>query len=232
MKWNALPAVAFDFFGTLVDVDHDAPPMWECLNAMGYQSCEAIQKIWESEAYNGSETPAANDDISYDVWRRHNLEQMACMSGVPAENLHRVVERLLEIDQSWTVRAVPSAQELLHALRTAGRSLAVCSNWDYPIEKYLKQAGLPRVDVIVTSRDIGARKPHYRPFETVAAELNVTPESILFVGDNWECDVVGALRVGMVPVWIRRDSQAVPQGIKVLSFSSLHDMYKAYQEKQ
>jgi putative hydrolase of the HAD superfamily len=55
---------------------------------------------------------------------------------------------------------------------------------------------------IVISGEIGVGKPDPRAFAIVADRLGIAPADIVMVGDNWERDVMGAIKVGMSAVWI------------------------------
>ena len=50
---------------------------------------------------------------------------------------------------------------------------------------------------IVISGEVGYVKPHPVPFEVALEELGVAPERVLFVGDSWASDMVGAHAAGM-----------------------------------
>jgi putative hydrolase of the HAD superfamily len=92
--------------------------------------------------------------------------------------------------------------DLVGRLRERGLRVGVCSNWDYDLEPYLAAAGLPSFDAVVTSREVGARKPHPEPFEEVAHRLGVSTSAIVFIGDSRNADIAGALRVGMSAMWL------------------------------
>lgn len=210
-------AYVFDFLGTVVEIDNDAPLMWESLTELGYQGNPELQAVWDSEAFNGCITPSLNSNPSYDMWRRFNLEQLARVSGVPESLIRTVVDTLLDRDLKVTVRAVPRAISLIQFLREHDKKIGLCSNWDYAIQSYLDHSGLPQFDDISVSAEVGVRKPHVRIFADICFKLEVTPSDAVFIGDNWATDIVGALRSGLTPVWIRHGkssrgfSHAIPE---------------------
>jgi FMN phosphatase YigB (HAD superfamily) len=55
---------------------------------------------------------------------------------------------------------------------------------------------------------IGFAKPDQRAFLTVAEHCGVAPAHILHIGDDWTCDVVGAIAAGLQAVWISRGRPA------------------------
>lgn len=106
---------------------------------------------------------------------------------------------------------IPGSRELLHGLSRKGVALALVSNAAYPpfVEGALATAGLRRLFAsVVVSADTGWRKPHPAPFLRALADLGVTPEEAVHVGDHFGQDVVGALRVGIQPLWITADAGA------------------------
>jgi putative hydrolase of the HAD superfamily len=65
----------------------------------------------------------------------------------------------------------------------------------------------PYFKTIVVSDDIGWRKPHPNIFKHFLKEMNVAAAEVLFIGDDLECDVIGAQNVGMKTAWLRRTSK-------------------------
>ena len=45
------------------------------------------------------------------------------------------------------------------------------------------------------------RKPNKRIFELALEKADLNPEDVWYIGDNYECDVVGARNAGIFPVW-------------------------------
>ena len=98
---------------------------------------------------------------------------------------------------------------MLAELRRRGLVLAVCSNWDWDLERAVASVGLDGLlDLVVTSAQAGARKPHPRIFDHTLDRCGLAPAETLFVGDTWGPDVEGPLAAGMRPVHLFRDDQA------------------------
>jgi len=123
------------------------------------------------------------------------------------------------------VRAVAGAQDALRRLRPHYRIL-VATNADDSGERdvlaALSRVGLDAlVDGVVSSRDVGARKPDavfYRAalLRAGRAGLPLAPERAVMVGDSWHNDVAGAQAAGLRTVWLnpsrarRPSSNAAP----------------------
>jgi putative hydrolase of the HAD superfamily len=222
--FERIEAIAFDLYNTLVCIDEDSIAPWRYLNLIGYQSSPRIQAKWESDAFDGHQTPRLGDTPGYNEWRRANLRRFALDSMVPSVDADRVVQDLLTLDASWTVKAMDGAHEVLGAARSRGIRTAVCSNWDYPLEPYLKQANLGAFDATVSSAVVGFRKPNIRIFEIVCEQLQLPAAQIAFVGDKVATDVIGASRTGMLPVLISSNPaiEAVPSGVRC--FRNMHEL--------
>ncbi len=57
---------------------------------------------------------------------------------------------------------------------------------------------------IVTSVDVGYKKPNYHMFEKILTNLNAKPESTLMVGNDIYADIFGAQKLGMKTIFFSR----------------------------
>ncbi len=101
--------------------------------------------------------------------------------------------------------------DLLPRLRQVYRLGIVTDGHAYVQRKKLEALGLaPYFDVIVFSDDLGkeARKPSVVPFKVALEQLRAMGHRSVYVGDNPLKDFVGARKVGMWTVRVRR-----PEGL-------------------
>lgn len=56
----------------------------------------------------------------------------------------------------------------------------------------------------LSAREVGALKPDPALFHKVIEGTGLTPQQVVYVGDDPALDVVGARAAGMLPVWINR----------------------------
>lgn len=66
----------------------------------------------------------------------------------------------------------------------------------------LRQVLAPWVDDHFPSYRTGYAKPDPRAFETVATRRHISTAQMVHIGDHWECDILGATRVGARAIWI------------------------------
>ena len=108
-------------------------------------------------------------------------------------------------DQVGRVVLEPAAAALIEALDEAGLPWGVVSNGSGNQIKKLERMGLAsRARCIIVSEMVGLKKPDPAIFQRAAAELNLEPPTVLFVGDNPENDIAGATSAGMQTAWLKR----------------------------
>jgi putative hydrolase of the HAD superfamily len=119
-------------------------------------------------------------------------------------------------EQSW--RAFDDAAPALAALTAAGVRLAVLTNGsELQQTKKLRATGLADVvGPVFTAGALGLRKPDPRAFLTACERLGVAPGSVLYVGDEYEVDVLGARAAGLSAVLLDRDGTAPAQETRVI----------------
>jgi putative hydrolase of the HAD superfamily len=95
----------------------------------------------------------------------------------------------------------PENLEALDHLRARGLKLGLVSNAHFlpalMLEDFERLGLAQRMDAIVTSSQLGVRKPHPTIFERMLAALQVSPGEAIFVGDKMREDVVGPKELGM-----------------------------------
>jgi putative hydrolase of the HAD superfamily len=209
---GVVSGVIFDFYGTLahwVDADASYANVFE---AHGYTLERSVADAYFTR-YDGVEhSEHSVDEASYEAWVRSRLRQLTKEGGVLDEHAEAVIEALRQLDQGAMV-AYPEAAPTLAALREAGLTVGVCSNWGWELNAYLDEVGLLHlVDASITSARAGSRKPHPGIYAKAADALGVDPADVLFVGDSWEPDVRGPRRLGMraVHVWREDERQGSP----------------------
>lgn len=108
------------------------------------------------------------------------------------------------------VAAVPGAREMLRRLHPRYR-LVVATNTDLSsgpdVRAALARVGLDDlVDAVVSSRDVGARKPDQEFFEAALRQAGVDGKPVrarraVMVGDRLDTDIAGARATGLRAVW-------------------------------
>ena len=97
----------------------------------------------------------------------------------------------------------PDAIPCLAALRDRGIKVLIAGNQPIEAKAALIRLDLP-ADVIATSAGWGVSKPDPRFFANVIKAAGEPAESIAYVGDRLDNDVLPSLAAGMVAVFVRR----------------------------
>jgi len=100
----------------------------------------------------------------------------------------------------------PETVATLSSLRQAGLRLAVLSNRREPCDDELETLGLLSfMDFALVAGQVSYWKPQPEIFHHAVERLQISPSEVLYVGDNYYADVVGARRAGLQPVLIDPD---------------------------
>ena len=153
------------------------------------------------------------------------LETLFRLAGVPEERLDDVRAALWRLHGErhlWTGvdrRTVGT----LRRLRAAGLRLGVVSNSDGRVDQALAAAGLREYfDVVVDSDLAGVEKPDPRIFSFAIEALGLRPDEVLYIGDIYEVDVVGAEAAGLHAALV--DPERRHAGHDVLSAPSVAEL--------
>ena len=142
------------------------------------------------------------------TWRVQQVLAMQQESGtesqpLTAQDVLDIFARYLTLyEESWTL--YPDALPCLEALSVY--PLGVITNGDGSQQRQkLQRTGIAgHFSSVVVSGDIGMAKPQREIFDRSAVELGLLPSELLFIGDNPQADVQGALQAGWQSIWLNR----------------------------
>lgn len=99
-------------------------------------------------------------------------------------------------DRLAGISFVPGIESFVHRLDKEGIPRGLLS--DFPVKRKLDIIGLGEGwSCSMSTEEVGYLKPDVRPFHAAAAEIGVAPENILYVGNSYAYDVIGARAAGM-----------------------------------
>ncbi|HRV96820.1 MAG TPA: HAD family hydrolase [Anaerolineae bacterium] len=94
---------------------------------------------------------------------------------------------------------------ILNRLKARGVPMGIISNYGTHLLDLLPKLELfDYFNFVIVSAIVGVTKPNPRIFEIAIEEAKAAPDQILYVGDNYLDDIVGANNVGMDAVLINR----------------------------
>ncbi len=93
----------------------------------------------------------------------------------------------------------------LTQLKERGLILGLISNVDRDITSLYQEVGLSAwLQVVVTSQEVGFGKPRPEIFQAALKKAGVKPSEAIYVGDQYQYDVVGANKAGMKGILLDR----------------------------
>ncbi len=207
---NRYGAVGFDLFNTLVIANADT--LDEAMSRLvGHLKHSGFEMEPQAFHEHYGEAAASHIERSRKNGRETHNRFWIC------DALNRLGNRLSPDDprisdavESYfsafypNVRLIPGTGAMLEKLR--GRfPLGLLSNFTHAPAAWKILTGLDigrYFTTVVISGETGYRKPHPSVFSALAEGLSEKKERILFVGDDPETDVKGALQSGLSPVWM------------------------------
>ena len=95
---------------------------------------------------------------------------------------------------------------VLTDLKSRGIILGLISNVEQDMTETMTRLGLPSwLEIIVTSQDANAVKPRPEIFQEALRRAGVQPSEAIYVGDQYQVDIVGARGAGMKGILIDRN---------------------------
>ncbi len=212
-------AVLFDFYGTLAHADFRPRPIEDVARDHGYALPTDMLDRWgehPEDRLDHFEHSASRD--AYIAYRRSHRRDALLACGVGADDVEALLDDVHAQGELFTLQPYPATLEVLAELRNRGVRIAICSNWDWDLNRAIASAGLTgQAEVEITSAQVGCRKPHEEIYKVTLEALGVDASDALFVGDTWDCDVEGPIAAGMTAVHIVRgdhdvELRALPPG--------------------
>jgi len=133
-----------------------------------------------------------------------------------------------------TLTKLPYLDEVLTELDRKGFKLGIITNTVTSREEHVRMAlrkiGIEKhFDLILTSVDVGHRKPDERIFMTALRKLRIKPYEAVMVGNQISTDIVGGNRIGMKTVvlkWNKRYNERItlPEEQPTRTIKSLREL--------
>jgi putative hydrolase of the HAD superfamily len=209
---SMLKAVFFDLYYTLVRYE---PPQEEL-------EAQALKDFDINVSPENFRRPliTANEFIYQEIARRplsqRSQEEKMALYAQYQEIVLR--EAGIEADQKLVLSMLGKMQQFkmklvlfddvapaLNELKEKGLILGLISNVEQDMTATLHELGLPSwLEIVVTSQDAGANKPQPEIFQEALRRAGVQPSEAMYVGDQYQVDVIGANQAGMMGVLLDR----------------------------
>ena len=205
-------AIFFDFFNTLayyqpsreqvyIDVcgEHEITVEEKALA----RSLPLADTYWRDENRHHP-TEQRTDEEKIAFWTEYFSR---VLKGAGVEVSQELILEILSKFQKMKMKfkAFDDVSNTLKLLKDRGFVLGLISNVGQDMEKTYKNLNLQAyLDHYVTSFEVGCDKPHPEIFLAALQKARVKPEEFLYVGDQYDLDIVGARGVGMKAILIDR----------------------------
>ncbi len=187
----------------------------------GVKGTKAVMKYAAKNKYNrtAEEIQAAANSINKELGRFDPLKRHLFQVEVPNHTFTSYLYESLgidiplsneEVDTIFWDAAAPAVptegiEQFLVFLKKQGIRTGVISNISY-----CKEAVNQRIcsivpnhefEFILATSEYMFRKPNKRIFELALEKADLAPKDVWYIGDQYECDIVGARNAGIFPVW-------------------------------
>ena len=231
-----IKAVFFDWYGTLVHWKPERIQIFDEAYAE-YGIRFDPKKLTKAIAVAEEQVPEGNPlkwEESEDKGRYIRYQEILLFEhgiSLPKEQILRAIKLLREIANTATTVLYEDVLPTLDSLKDKGYILGLLTNIERGTEFNYRELGLGEYfDTVVTSDDVGAKKPKAPIFILALSRANVNPDEAIYVGDQYESDVVGARGVGINPVLIDRrdlfrwaaDCQRIRSLTELLDYLQIH----------
>ena len=176
--------------------------------------------------YNTRIRPRTQEVAAEEIFSRI----LSAWSLQPTEHLQVAVDSFFAFFQQ-RMCAFPETLSVLRTLRAAGMRLGALTDVPYGmpmrfVQRDLDGAQLANLlDTVITSTMVGVRKPEAAGYHALTVSLGVTPDEMLYVG-NEPKDVIGAQCAGVRSVFLDRSGAggAYGQSFTIASLSDIPDI--------
>jgi putative hydrolase of the HAD superfamily len=228
LELMAVKAVFFDFGDTLVTLS----PAKEELFASAARSVglrlepATVKRAYQIVDFHNKYSSVQLTDR--ETFYQNYNEQLCEVLGISNYfgKLHPALIAQFRQHKSWQL--MEDATEVLRRLHKCGLPLALVANWDANLSSLAEQLGIKHFfSAIVPSQEVGAEKPDPAIFQRALDALSLSPGTgqIVYVGNEYRADVMGARAAGLTPVLI--DRSGVYEHADCLRFSSLLEWLEA-----
>lgn len=216
-----LSAILFDLGGTLIEENFDVLntglKMYEIQVKALHSSLEkdGILIDWNifKDKYEQLRTIQKASSMQalkeYDMCSRVSDALSLFDYDVPSTSniISRAIDAYMELYIN-SLRLKEYTNSLLETMFTKYK-LGLVTNFAYypTIHKILDKFDLKRFfNAIVISGIVGWKKPSLQIFEVALSQLSARPEETVFIGDDYEVDIVGAKNAGMKTILLNKET--------------------------
>ena len=215
---KTIRGVIFDLGSTLIRFDGDWPILLQDSLDLLIDQLQEDGLVFDRSDFRSSFERALE---AYDHQRQSNQLERSTASllreslsafgheEISPDILGRGLKRFYSVSETYW-QPMPALHAVLDELQDEGRMLGLISNAGDAenVQRLIDKVEIREYfDPIIISAAIGIRKPDPRPFEMVLEQWQMTPDSIVMIGDRLEADILGAQNTGLHQIWLKPDAE-------------------------
>ncbi len=224
IKLTGVAPVLFDFGDTLATLEPSKEELFvKSARSIGLElKIEEVRRAYHIVDFQNKYSSVHVKDRA-DFYRNYNTllcEALGISSYFPT--LQAELSANFQQAKNWVL--FPEVPEVLDKLQNRSITLGLVANWDSNLSSLVEQLGIKEVfSAIVSSQSAGVEKPDPAIFHHALSELSLTSTSapVVYVGNEYAADVLGARSAGLIPVLIDRNNLYLHADC--LRFTSLTD---------
>jgi len=207
---TVIKAVFFDWMNTLTHAEPDRHEQF-CQIAQELGIELSPQKVIRGIYAAGTQLPAGapyrwRESEDPEIFIRY-LEIILAEAGVklPRDTVLEILKRINRSARVENYVLYDDVLPTLKKLKKQGLIIGLITSLTKDMNLICRNLGLaPYLDFVVTSEDVGSNKPEPPIFLAALERAGVNASEAIYVGDQYETDVVGARGVGIKPILIDR----------------------------
>jgi putative hydrolase of the HAD superfamily len=212
-----IKAVVFDFYQTIVEIKTDEKKieLWRVLASfLQYRGADVTAEDLRTLYFRTVEelldrSAERHPEVDAGAIFSALLEQTGLAASADLTCAIAQLFRSLSIEG---FRLYPESREVLETLAGQYRLALVSDSQTLYLEPELRLTSLANLfEVVVSSSLLRYRKPDPRMFQTALSRMNLAPENVVYVGDSWERDMVGARNAGIQGIWVCRSANQLAE---------------------
>jgi len=215
--------ILFDLYGTLVDIDtkedieaFNKAALWLSLSGIRIEGFEFMERYQRTSREFHKEASAGVLNPEIDV---AEVFRAILKDKISQSRLNEMIPQLGLVFRAVTtryIRTYPWVHSVLDRLKKLGYKLGLLSNAQRAFtQAEIEMLGIQNFfDIIVFSSDVGAQKPDRFIFEHILKRLSISPEEVVFVGNDLKADISGAKALGMSTVLLKSNIASHPFDIQ------------------
>ncbi|MCC3359596.1 HAD family hydrolase [Bacillus sp. REN16] len=153
-------------------------------------------------------------EISQFEWQTGRIMAACKDFNIPIDTEKATIFHETYVTEQKNITLFPEVEELLNDLYNEGKQLGILTNGE---EKHqlmkIKQLGLSRwipTEMTFISGAIGHAKPKREVFDFIKQKLALDQTKTVYIGDNFEKDIIGAKQAGWQAIWMNHRKKDLP----------------------